>query len=311
MSLITPATLAALKTTINRQFMSVLEEVQPFSDRFYTKVSSSNLLETYAWLADLPAMREWLGAREVQNARERAFQITNKHYEATVAVGRKSIEDGNLASTEMLTGQLAYQARRLPDDLLIDLLRNGQSRTCYDGQNFFDTDHPTDIDNVTGTQSNYSASGMALSNTNYQTVRAAMMQFAGENGRPRGTSGRRFALAVPPQLEKTGREILTAELITTVYGSQTAAAAMTNVLKDSADLVVLPELGVDATTWYLLVLDGPLKPFILQERQAPRLITKMSPEDENVFWRDEYVMGIDARYGAGYGAWFLAYKAVA
>lgn len=311
--IIAPAALVALQTTITDEFTSVMTDTPVWSTPLFTKMRSTTLMNTYAWLADLPAMREWIGARHVIGLRERLFQILNKDYELTVGVSRNSILDQTVSSEEWMRKQIMYQAARLPDDLIVALLRNGHLATAtgYDGQNFFDTDHPTDIANVTGTQSNYSASGMAFNAANYQTVRQTMLGYVGEGGRARNTAGARFLLVVPPQLEMAARTVLNAEIINTVYGSNTAAAAQTNILRNSAELLVVPDLAVDATTWYLFRVDAALRPFILQERQAPQLTALFNADDPNVFWRKEFIMGIDARMGAGYGPWFLAYKAVA
>ena len=37
---------------------------------------------------------------------------------------------------------MGNNARRHPDELVFGLLKTGFSTNCYDGQNYFDTDHP-------------------------------------------------------------------------------------------------------------------------------------------------------------------------
>ncbi len=305
--LTTPATLAALKTRVFKSFQGALaaREPSPLVERLMLKVPSTTLLNTYSWLAEMAGMNEWIGPRHVEGFKERAFQIVNKHYEKTVEVNRDLLEDSaDSAITD--AGErmrvLTEGASFLEEDLLLDLLQNGQSRTGYDGQFFFDTDHPTDIDNVTGTQSNYSASGLALTQANFNTAKQTMMQFAGESGRTFGV-GYNLVLLVPPQLEDEADNI-----IATQYG----ASGASNQTYQAATKIVWDRLANQATTWYLIdTSPRGVKPFILQERKALQLVTRVKEDDDNVFWRNALVWGLDRRVGAGYGAWFKAYKAAA
>jgi phage major head subunit gpT-like protein len=55
--------------------------------------------------------------------------------------------------------------------------------------------------------------------------------------------------------------------------------------------------------WYVMDLSKPIKPFILQVRRDMELTSLTNPEDANVFWKRQYIWGIDGRFGAGYGFW--------
>ena len=305
--LATPAVLAALKTNVYKNFQGALaaRPPTPIVDMLFQKVSSSTLMNTYAWLAEMTGMAEWIGPRHVDGFKERAFQITNKHYEKTVAVNKDTLDDSGMsvvADAGERMRVITEAAHFLEEDLLLDLLQNGQTRTGYDGQFFFDTDHPTDITNVTGTQSNYSASGLALTQANFNTAKQLMMQYQGEGGRTFGV-GYRLALLVPPQLEDEADAIVTAQ-----YG----ASGASNTTYQYAEKLVWDRLANQGTTWYLVDI-GPrgLKPLILQERKPLTLVSRVAENDDNVFWRNELVWGLDKRIGAGYGAWFKIYKAAA
>ena len=77
-----------------------------------------------------------------------------------------------------------------------------------------------------------------------------------------------------------------------------------------------PEAGANASNfaagaspaWYLLDVSKPVKPFLWADRVAPVLRPKTSPDDDNVFWNDEFIWGARARGGPGMGLWQLAYK---
>ncbi len=63
-----------------------------------------------------------------------------------------------------------------------------------------------------------------------------------------------------------------------------------------------------STAWYLLDISRPVKPFIFQSRK-PVQLTRMDREtDHNVFMRNAFLFGVDARYAVAYGMWQLAYK---
>lgn len=102
---------------------------------------------------------------------------------------------------------------------------------------------------------------------------------------------------VPPQLRVTALQILKAE---TIEGT-------TNIHRDSATPLVLPELAAHPTKWFLLDLSRPLKPFILQIVKEPEFVALDSPDDEHVFKRREFLYGVDCIDNAGYGLWQLAW----
>lgn len=59
--------------------------------------------------------------------------------------------------------------------------------------------------------------------------------------------------------------------------------------------------------WMLLDTKKPLKPFIWQKRKPYNFVMLTRPDSEGVFWRDEFVYGVDGRGAPGYGFWQLAY----
>ena len=80
-----------------------------------------------------------------------------------------------------------------------------------------------------------------------------------------------------------------------------------NIYKDTAELLVVPELAANPEQWFLLCTKRPVKPFIFQNRRKAQLVAKDSPTDDNVFMKKEFIYGVDARCNAGYGLWQLAF----
>ena len=170
-------------------------------------------------------------------------------------------------------------------------MAEGFTKTCFDNQFFFDTDH------TNGDQPLWSnKSTGALSAAEYETARQAMMSFVNEEGRPMRVTPSH--LIVPPQLEKTALDIVRADLTT---------GGVSNVWKNSADVIVAPELAKNPTYWFLTDLNKPTKPFILQMRKEAQFVALDNHEDEGVFMRKEYVYGVDYRGAVGYGLPHLIY----
>lgn len=310
---ITTGNLTFLFNAWNLQFQAGYGETSTYWQEMATKRPSSTEQESYAWASRVAELREWFGEREMRSIGTYVQTIANRDFESTVEVDRNKILDDTYGLFDFPMRDLGRAARKWPDRLLLQVLQNGQTQACYDGQNFFDTVHPVDKfagQVASANQQNYWSSGQALTFDNYQTVRATMLAFKGEDGLPLGVTPN--LLVVPPQLEVIGRLITEGDSVApTTFGANTMVGANTNVLKGTAKILVIPELANQATTWYLMDTTKGFKPFVFQERQAPQIITLRDATNENVFKRKKFAFGVDVRGAAAGGLWFLASKAAA
>ncbi|MFQ3664677.1 MAG: Mu-like prophage major head subunit gpT family protein [Sphingomonadaceae bacterium] len=110
--------------------------------RVATPVPSTTGKEEYGWLGKFPSVREWVGDRVIQNLKQHAYTIRNKDFELTVAVDRNDIEDDNLGIYGPMFTEMGQSTGAKKCQLVYSLLKDGFSTECYDGQFFFDTDHP-------------------------------------------------------------------------------------------------------------------------------------------------------------------------
>lgn len=153
--LVNSATLQALRVGFNTEFQNAFDAVPQMKDKVAKTVRSSTALNTYGWLKGLTGLREWLGPRQIDNLSEASYTLLNKHFEKTVAVNRNHIEDDNLGMYSDGFAMMGDGAARLPEELVWGLLKAGFATNCWDGQFFFDTDHPiTQADGSTGTYAN-------------------------------------------------------------------------------------------------------------------------------------------------------------
>lgn len=293
--LINQASLDALRVGLSSIFQGAFAGTPMWGDRLATTVPSTAKSNVYGWMAKLPAMREWLGPRVVQNASEFAYTLTNKTWELTVGVDREDIEDDNIGVYNPLVADMGRAGAKNKDQQLKTALQAGTTGLGFDGLAMFSTAHTLD---PAGTQSNNFTS-TALSAANYETVRAAMLSYTGEDGEPLGVNPN--LLIVPPALEDEAKEILVAER---------NAAGATNIHRGEAGYLMIPELANQPTTWYLADVTRPIKPLLFQVRRAIQMVTLFNMADPNVFFQKQYVFGIDGRSVAGYGPWPLIARAI-
>lgn len=105
-------------------------------------IPSTGASNTYAWLSQFPAFKLFVGQRQHKTVKERAYSVENDLYENTLDVPRTSFEDNNLGMYSGIAESYGQSVPDLMNDLVFQALANGFTETCYDGQFFFDTDHP-------------------------------------------------------------------------------------------------------------------------------------------------------------------------
>ena len=153
--LITNTALQALRVGFQTEFQGAFDAVPKMKDRVAKTVRSTTAMNTYGWLKSLTGMREWLGSRLVDNLSEASYTILNKSFEKTIGVNRDNIEDDNLGMYSDGFTMMGDGAGRLPEELVWGLLKAGFATNCWDGQYFFDTDHPVLLaDGTMGTYAN-------------------------------------------------------------------------------------------------------------------------------------------------------------
>lgn len=307
--IIQPSTLDAINYGFNTRFTEGYTKAVTFYERLCTDMPSLGRENRYAWLDRLPRMREWVGEKIFNNLAAREFTVVNKDYEDSIEVDRNQIKDDQIGVYGPALEMLGLEAKILPDRLTADLMANGDSALCFDGQDYFNTSHPTDMDNPSKypVQSNLLAA-TPLTQANYALARATMRAFKGKDNTPLGITP--DLLVCGTDLEEQAREIATAETVPgtiAIGGGSNGAASKTNVYKGSFDVVSTPWLTATGV-WYLFATGMPIKPFVHQTREAAILIPMINPTDPNVYNRRKYQWSVESREAVGYGLWFLGTK---
>ncbi|WP_323883838.1 Mu-like prophage major head subunit gpT family protein [Aeromonas caviae] len=142
MAMITPALLQSLFTGFKKNFEDAKSEAPSQYTKIATVIKSTTKSNTYGWLGKFPSLRKWIGDRVIESMKAHGYQIVNEDFEATVGVDRNDIEDDELGIYAPLFAEMGRSAGVHPDELCFGLLGAGFTTPCYDGQYFFDTDHP-------------------------------------------------------------------------------------------------------------------------------------------------------------------------
>ncbi len=157
--IINTGNLAALFTAYKAAFQGAFATAEINWDKVATLIPSDTETNIYAFLGNFPKMREWLGDRAIKNMAVNSYSLANKTFESTVEVPRPKVADDTYGVFTPLMQEMGYTAATHPDEQVFGALAAGASSPCYDGQYFFDTDHPVTVDGAATTKDNYDATG--------------------------------------------------------------------------------------------------------------------------------------------------------
>ena len=115
------------------------------------EVPSRTRTEEYGWLGQFPSLREWVGERVLRGIAEHSYTVKNRKFESTVEVARDDIEDDHYGVYAPLFAEMGRTAAAHPCELVYAVLKTGFETRCYDGQYFFDDDHPIGGGSVSNT----------------------------------------------------------------------------------------------------------------------------------------------------------------
>ena len=152
--------LVSMNTGFRANFMTGFGNALKSStyQRIATVVPSTTRSNEYGWLKGIPGIRQWIGDRVVNALADDGYTIKNLSWEDTIGVKADDINDDQVGLYKPVFEILGDEVARFADLKVYQTLKAGLSTPCFDGQYFFDTDHPyIKADGTTGTQSNLQA----------------------------------------------------------------------------------------------------------------------------------------------------------
>lgn len=283
-----------------------------WANQLATLINTNKEVETYKWLGAAPPVREWLGPRHEQGLGRYSMSITNKKYEATLRFDVDDLRRDKTGQIAVRVSEMARKAAIHPESLLSTLIINGDTTTsglCYDGQQFFDTDHS---EGDSGTQTNdLTATEIPSANVSTATAPTAsemaniLLECVGyqyiykdDKGDPINGDARNFVVMVG----------------TTQLYSAAAQAIGLNALASGADNPLRALNGVTITPIFnprlsaltsqieFFRVDGDVRPFIHQV-EVPLMTQLIGAGSELEFEEDAHKFGIKIVHAVGYGMW--------
>lgn len=262
-------------------------------------ISVTGAATQHGWLEQIKGIHEWVGERVLNNIRLNAITVTNRSFENTVAVKRNDIEDDQYGMFAPLVGAMGADAETLWIKLAVAaLLANG---TWADGNPFFCSARKLSDEKGAATLTN--AVTTALSKTAVEAGLAAMRGFVLAGGEP--ADAQPEYLVVGPSLEGTAKAIVEAEIEANAGGTLAVSnVSPARMLKARVDSRLT---GTHANKWFITSRKATIPCVAVQRRKLPVLTRMDRDTDENVFMRDTFYYGTDARGEAFCTLPFLAY----
>ncbi|WDE07287.1 Mu-like prophage major head subunit gpT family protein [Thalassomonas viridans] len=150
--IINSANLSSLFVSLQASFNIGLTVKETFWQHIATEMPSTTSENIYHELGEFPDLREWLGDRHIKRLSAKGYSIVNKKFEATIGIAKDKLEDDQYQIFSKRFEMMGHAVATHPDKLVYGLLPEGFNSPGFDGQNFFDTDHPVG-DEETGIQS--------------------------------------------------------------------------------------------------------------------------------------------------------------
>lgn len=285
---------------LTAKFDNRLTSATPFYPSVCYDASSVRSGEKYGWIGNMPGMREWLGERQFSELRSANFVIENKHWESSLSIKKTDLADDNLGQYGPVLEQMGIEAAHHPDELFFDVLEDGASTACFDGQFFYDTDHVwgssgSQSNDITSTVVSTSAPTVAEIKTAIRAMVKQLLGLKNDQGKlyHRPTVGRMndLLLLVPLALRDLVFDAIESQLLSN----------SSNVVVDRPQIVASPYLTSDVKL-YLFKTGEPVKPFVFQRREP---LSRMMKGLDDLETKDVKFM-TEARYNVGYFAWWTS-----
>lgn len=284
---------------------------------------STQFQEIIRWLGATPAFRKWEGERVARGIPENTVTISNDDYEATLEFKRREVTQDKTGQVLTRVDEFAMRAAHHWATLMTDTLVLGETTDGYDGEFFFDTDHPDPAggsvvqdNDLTAAATDHMAPTDAEVQTALRLVIATILGFLDDRVEPMNEGASKFMIVCPVGLVMA----LAAGLNNPVILS--GGAAVTNLVATFGDwainLVANPRLDRKAG-WYesgvsskfaIFRVDGNVKPFIRVQDTPPSSpgvrIRALGAGSEHEAKTNKHMYGADVTRGVGFGYWQMA-----
>jgi phage major head subunit gpT-like protein len=314
------AAITAFKTKYDTEFNKAFELAATNYEKA-ALVFNSGRVETvqHRWMKGFKGMREFIGARQVNNVNSAGFAVSNKLWEDTLGIRRVDLERDQWGIYVPLVSRIGQVAKQHRDKLVFEQLSDALASAtradykAYDGIAFYGA-HTTG--RVTSAQFTNVTSGgsSALGETSLSNAIIELRKRRDNEGNVLAATSSKPLLIIPPALEFTAAKLANSSFIVTTQPGSGASSATSqaaqgeNVLKGTFDYIISPWLKT-STEWHLTLVDPIFKPIIFQLEQD---IEILSWDKFLHRWSDfdELTWGVRALYNVAPGLPELVYASV-
>ncbi|MCU0843050.1 MAG: Mu-like prophage major head subunit gpT family protein, partial [Thiobacillaceae bacterium] len=208
--------LLSQREVVGMFYAAIAQGAHPWADRLAWRNAQADRLpgenELYAWLGQAPTPREMIGGRQPVTLSQNAYQIANKRWESSITVPLLHWRKDKTGQIQVRVQELARRYGVHKARLISTLKLAGHNTLCYDGQYFYDTDHP---ESGTSQSNLLSADISAYPCTHHGTTTAptpcemahaimaaiaAMLGYKDDRGEPMQEEASEFLVMVPATL---------------------------------------------------------------------------------------------------------------
>jgi phage major head subunit gpT-like protein len=315
-------------SNINAMFGASYSTTPIIAPQFISTVPCAGAQMVFGWTGLMPKFRVWYGPRVVNEPAPQTYTVVPVPFENTFSLDQFTLDDDLGGIYYRMVPDMARQARRWQEFEMRNLLENagfwtGAAQNGLDGLSHWNTAHPVDLyDSSKGTYANdFTGGGVtvtitkpsgtttalvggAIGPTSFLTLRAYMTTIKGEDGEAMGVMPKLLMHAplLKGEVELLLKSTFFAPPAWSTIGSQVGAAD--NVITRFGVEPLENPLLNNAYTWYLLDTTKAFKPFVWVEREAIRIVPRVSPTDPVVFNTHKYLLG---GWGRGAPAWNFAF----
>lgn len=295
-----------MRATARDAFWTAYRDTPFMFDGILHGTTSDSDQEIYPWLGSAPSPQEMIGSRQRKAVPAFDWTIVNKLWESTITVPYKLRRFGKISAVSNLIADLGRKARLWPTQLSSDLIRDGHTTLCYDGQNFYDVDHTdpgaryqTNQDNDLQSSASDTAAPTDIEFKNaVQAVIGALFGFKDNEGDPfwpaDSVAGLDLAILVPTDYIEVAEAVASVELLT---------GSVSNPVKGKFSVLPNPYFALAGTTPVIFGFcrSHPQKAVISQVADDLELSDSMGGDNE--FNTKDVDFGTFQLSNVGYGQW--------
>lgn len=280
--------------------------------------NSDSAEEEYGIFGGFPQMREWIGPRHLQVVAKKTYAIRNRPYESSLPFKEVDLDREKTKLLEAYIGDYAEQGPAGHwEDLIIELVNtNG---LCYDGKNFFATDHKfkdetAQTNDLTASECPALNTSSATAPTPEEAARALlqvvgyMQGFTNDKSRAMNGNAKDFLVQVKTvELHSALLEAVSSNMLSGMVSNPVNGLRLDNVKFDVKRVPTFTHASA-ASQMHVYRKDGRLKPFLRQDEKQ-MMIDMLDRTSDHYKLNKELVLLLDCRRGAGYGLWQHAARA--